>query len=65
MALLDDTMSNINKRKKHITLSDRSHGGWATMETYWPDERPSDTEDDRKIRQAEKKGMAVMAEYKK
>ena len=65
MTLLDDTMTNLRKRQKHISLADRSEGGWATVAAYLPDELASDTDDERRIRQAEKKGMAVVAERKK
>ena len=43
----------MQKRNKLIRLADRSAGGWMTVHEYMPDELASDSEDSRKIRQAE------------
>ena len=36
-----------------ITLADRSAGGWTTVQEYMPDELASNSDDSRKMRQAE------------
>ena len=43
----------MQKRNKLIRLADRSAGGWMTVREYMPDELASDSDDSRKMRQAE------------
>ena len=43
----------MQKRNKLIRLADRSAGDWMTVQEYMPDELPSDSDDSRKMRQAE------------
>ena len=58
----------IRKHNKLIGLAAKSEAGWAIVEEYQTDELASDTDDDRKIRRAEKaalekkKTMEVQAE---
>ena len=50
---IDEVISDIQKRNKLIRLADRSAGGWMTVQEYMPDELASDSDDSRKMRQAE------------
>ena len=50
---IDEVISDIQKRNKLIRLADRSAGGWMTVQEYMPDELASDSDDTRKMRQAE------------
>ena len=43
----------MQKRNMLIRQADRSAGGWMTVQEYMPDELSSDSEDSRKMRQAE------------
>ena len=52
---IDEVISDIQKRNKLIRLADRSAGGWMTVQEYMPDELASDSDDSRKMRQAERK----------
>ena len=56
--VLDDIVSSINKRQKIIRLADRSAAGWDTVNEYLPDELASDSEDDKKLRQAENRALS-------
>ena len=55
---LNDMNEKIRKRQKMIRLADRSSAGWATVNEYLPDELASDSDDDRKLRQAENRAMS-------
>lgn len=50
---LDEIVNDIEKRNKMIRLADRSSEGWLTVEEYMPDELANDSDDSRKLRQAE------------
>ena len=50
---IDEVISNIQKPNKLIRLADRSVGGWMIVQEFMPDELASDSDDSRKMRQAE------------
>ena len=50
---IDEVISDIQKCNKLIRLADRSAGGWMTVQEYMSDELASDSDDSRKMRQAE------------
>ena len=41
-----------------IRLADRSTAGWDTVNQYLPDELASDSDDDKKLRQAENRAIS-------
>ena len=54
---LKNCLEIIRKHNKLIRLADNSEAGWAIVEEYQTDELASDTDDDRKIRRAEKAAL--------
>ena len=61
---LEKAIGRLEKRQKLIEIADRSKAGWKTVDEYLTDEIASDDEDDRKIRKAEKRALARVAEEK-
>ena len=55
---LNAIVSKISKRKKLIKIVDRSSAVWATIAEYVDDPFASDSEDSKKIRQAENRTLA-------
>ena len=55
---LNAIVSKISKRKKLIKIVDRSSAVWATIAEYVDDPFASDSEDSKKIRQAENRALA-------
>ena len=54
---LNSISSKIKKRNKLIKLADRSSVGWSIVEEYEADPIASDSDDSRKIRQAEQRAI--------
>ena len=54
-AYLDDIRRDIKKRIKLIRLADKSEFGWDLVEEYLSDDVASDSDDAKKIRQAEER----------
>ena len=50
---IDEVISEMRKHKKLIRLADRSAGGWMTLQEYMPNKLASNSDDSRKMRQAE------------
>ena len=61
---LEKAIGRLEKRQKLIKMADRSKAGWKVVEEYLTDEIASNDEDDKKIRKAEKRALARIAEEK-
>lgn len=56
----NELIENVEKRQKCIRMADKSVAGWGTVQEYLTDEVASDSEDEKKIRQAEKRALEKM-----
>ena len=54
---IQEAIANLEKRNKLVKLADKSEVGWATADVYQTDQLASNSEDDHKIRKAEKAAM--------
>ena len=52
--ILEEGIALIEKRNNHIEMADRSEFGWLTVEEYEKRELASDSDDDKRMRKAEK-----------
>ena len=56
----NDLIKTVERRQKCIRMADKSVAGWGTVQEYLTDEVASDSEDEKKIRQAEKRALEKM-----
>ena len=56
-ASTDEIVKDINSRNKLIKIADRTEGGWTTVEEYQQIDYADDSDDDRKIRQANARAL--------
>ncbi|XP_053400728.1 uncharacterized protein LOC128557403, partial [Mercenaria mercenaria] len=55
--VLDDTVSKLKHRNKLVTLAETSHGGWTTVSEYEKPLLGSDSDDEKRIKQAEARAL--------
>ena len=55
--ICSDVRDKIHKRNKCIKLADKSPGGWDTVKEYMSDDLVSETDDEKRIRQAETRAI--------
>jgi hypothetical protein len=55
--ICSDVRDKIHKCNKCIKLADKSPGGWDTVKEYMSDDLASDTDDEKRIRQAETRAI--------
>ena len=53
---LENVITLLKKRKKSTRFADKSPAGWSAVEEYESDELADDSEDEKKLRSAGKKG---------
>lgn len=61
---LEDVLNDIKSRNKLIRMADKSSGGWATVAEYQSDSIASDTDDEKKMRAAERRAISKMKSKK-
>ena len=62
--ICSDVRDKIHKHNKCIKLADKSPGGWDTVREYMSDDLVSDTDDEKRIRQAETRAIRKINQRK-
>ena len=57
---LENVKTLLNKRDKTIRFADKSPAGWTAVEEYESDELADDSEDEKKLRSAEKRSLSKL-----
>lgn len=61
---LEEVKKNLKKRNKLIKIADKSQFGWATVKEYETDSVASNSEDEKKIKKAEKRAAEKQSSSK-
>ena len=61
---LENVKTLLNKRDKAIRFADKSPAGWTAVEEYESDELADDSEDEKKLRSAERRALSKLRERK-
>ena len=61
---LEDVKTLLNKRDKAIRFAGKSPAGWTAVEEYESDELADDSEDEKKLRSAERRALSKLRERK-
>ena len=57
---LENAKTLLNKRNKVIRFADKSPAGWTAVEEYEPDELADDSDEEKKLRSAERRALTKL-----